>query len=133
MVDISHIKAAKLEILVHNRVNKNKEVQKMAVLHLNEEGFRKLLDSQQPMLVDFWAGWCGPCKMLAPVIEELAAQYEGKVTVAKVDVDDQQELAIRYGIMSIPTVVFFQKGNEVDRKVGLMPKDAYCQMVDAHL
>lgn len=133
MVDISHIKAAKLEILVHNRVNKNKEVQKMAVLHLNEEGFRKLLDSQQPMLVDFWAGWCGPCKMLAPVIEELAAQYEGKVTVAKVDVDDQQELAIRYGIMSIPTVVFFQKGNEVDRKVGLMPKDTYCQMVDAHL
>lgn len=105
----------------------------MAVLHLNEEGFAKLLKSEQPILVDFWAGWCGPCKMLAPVIEELAAQYEGKVVVGKVDVDDQQELAIRYGIMSIPTVVLFQKGNEVDRKVGLLPKEDFCQMIDAHI
>lgn len=104
----------------------------MAVLHLNEEGFGKLLDSGKPMLVDFWASWCGPCKMLAPVIEELAAQYDGQVTVGKVDVDDQQELAIRYGIMNIPTVVLFKGGNEVDRLVGVLPKERFCQMIETH-
>ncbi len=105
----------------------------MAVLHLNEEGFDKLLQSGQPMLVDFWATWCGPCKMLAPVIEELAAQYDGKVTVGKVDVDDNQELAIRYGVMNIPTVILFQGGQEAERLVGLLPKERFCQMVEAHI
>lgn len=105
----------------------------MAVLHLNEEGFDKLLQSGQPMLVDFWATWCGPCKMLAPTIEELCAQYDGTVTVGKVDVDDNQELAIRYSVMSIPTVILFQGGQEVERLVGLLPKERFCQMVEAHL
>ena len=105
----------------------------MAVLHLNEESFFKLVESGQPVLVDFWASWCGPCKMLAPVIEELAAQYDGKVTVGKVDVDENQELAVRYGVMNIPTVVLFQKGNEVDRLVGLLPKERFTLMIDAHI
>lgn len=105
----------------------------MAVLHLNEESFFKLVESGQPVLVDFWASWCGPCKMLAPVIEELAAQYDGKVTVGKVDVDENQELAVRYGVMNIPTVVLFQKGNEVDRLVGLLPKERFSLMIDAHI
>lgn len=105
----------------------------MAVLHLNEESFFKLVESGQPVLVDFWAGWCGPCKMLAPVIEELAAQYDGKVTVGKVDVDENQELAVRYGVMNIPTVVLFQKGNEIDRLVGLLPKERFSLMIDAHI
>lgn len=105
----------------------------MAVLHLNEEGFQKLLDSGQPMLVDFWAGWCGPCKMLAPVIEELAVQYDGKVAVCKVDVDENQELAMKYGVMNIPTVLLLQKGNEVDRLVGLLPKERFVQMIELHI
>ena len=105
----------------------------MAVLHLNEESFFKLVESGQPVLVDFWASWCGPCKMLAPVIEELAAQYDGKVAVGKVDVDENQELAVRYGVMNIPTVVLFQKGNEVDRLVGLLPKERFSLMIDAHI
>ncbi len=105
----------------------------MAVLHLNEESFFKLVESGQPVLVDFWADWCGPCKMLAPVIEELAAQYDGKVTVGKVDVDENQELAVRYGVMNIPTVVLFQKGNEIDRLVGLLPKERFSLMIDAHI
>ena len=105
----------------------------MAVLHLNEESFFKLVESGQPVLVDFWASWCGPCKMLAPVIEELAAQYDGKVTVGKVDVDENQELAVRYGVMNIPTVVLFHKGNEVDRLVGLLPKERFSLMIDAHI
>lgn len=105
----------------------------MAVLHLNEESFFKLVESGQPVLVDFWANWCGPCKMLAPVIEELAAQYDGKVAVGKVDVDENQELAVRYGVMNIPTVILFQKGNEIDRLVGLLPKERFSLMIDAHI
>lgn len=105
----------------------------MAVLHLNEEEFRTLLKDDKPLLVDFWAGWCGPCKMLAPVIEELAVQYDGTVAVAKVDIDENQALAMAYGVMNIPTVILFQKGNEVDRLVGVMPKERFCQMIEAHI
>ena len=105
----------------------------MAVLHLNQEGFDKLLQSGGPMLVDFWASWCGPCKMLAPVIEELGSQYEGKVSVGKVDVDENQDLAMAYGVMSIPTVVFFKDGAEVSRLVGVLPKERFVEMIDAAL
>ncbi len=104
----------------------------MAVLHLNEEGFDQLLESGKTMLVDFWAGWCGPCTMLAPVIEELAVDYDGQVAVCKVDVDAEQGLALRYGVMSIPTVILLQRGNEVDRLVGLLPKERFVQMIEAH-
>lgn len=105
----------------------------MAVLHLNEEGFETLLAGDKPLLVDFWASWCGPCKMLAPVIEELAVQYDGTVVVGKVDVDENQSLAMNYGVMNIPTVILFQKGNEVNRLVGVLPKERFCQMIEAHL
>lgn len=105
----------------------------MAAVHLNQEGFDKLIAGGQTALVDFWAAWCGPCKMLAPVIEELAAQYDGKVTVAKVDVDEEQDLAARYGVMSIPTVVLFQNGQEVERLVGFLPKERYEEIIDSHL
>ncbi|MBQ3557523.1 MAG: thioredoxin [Oscillospiraceae bacterium] len=99
-------------------------------IHFNKEGFEKALASGQTMLVDFWAGWCGPCKMLAPTIEALGEQYEGKAIVGKIDVDEEQELAIRYGVMSIPTVIFFKGGAEVDRKVGVMPTQAYQDVLD---
>lgn len=105
----------------------------MAVLHANEEAFTKILESGEPMLVDFFATWCGPCKMLAPVIEELAADYEGKLHVLKLDTDENQSLAMNYGIMNIPTVVLFQGGNEVDRLVGVLPKESFVQMIEAHL
>lgn len=105
----------------------------MAVLHLNQEGFDKLLQSGGPMLVDFWAGWCGPCRMLAPVIEELGSQYEGRVSVGKVDVDENQDLAMAYGVMSIPTVVFFKDGAEAARLVGVLPKERFVEMIEASL
>ena len=99
-------------------------------VHFNKEGFEKALASGRTVLVDFWAGWCGPCKMLAPTIEALGEQYEGKAIVGKIDVDEEQELAIRYGVMSIPTVIFFKDGAEVERKVGVMPAQVYQDVLD---
>ena len=104
----------------------------MALQHYNKESFDKSLNEGKLMMVDFWASWCGPCKMLAPVIDDLAGQYAGKAVVGKVNVDEEQELAIRYGVMSIPTVIFFKDGKEIDRKVGVMPAGAYTQVLDAN-
>ena len=105
----------------------------MSVLHLNESEFDAKITSAPLAMVDFWATWCGPCKMLAPVIEDLGGKYNGKAVVAKVDVDQNQGLAARYGVMSIPTVVFFKDGKEIGRKVGVMPAGAYTQVLDANL
>ena len=96
----------------------------MSATHLTVSSFDEAIRSGAT-LVDFWAGWCGPCKMLAPVIEELAGEYSGKVTVGKVDVDVEGPLAMRYNVMSIPTVILFKDGAEVKRFVGVQPKAAY--------
>ena len=105
----------------------------MAVIHFSKDGFDKALASGQLMMVDFWAAWCGPCKMAAPIIESVAGEYEGRALVGKVNTDDEQELAVRYGIMSIPTVLFFKDGREVERKVGVMPGDSYKAVLDSYL
>ncbi len=99
-------------------------------VHFTKEGFEKALASGQLMMVDFWADWCGPCKMLAPVIEGLGDDCEGKAIVGKINVDEEQDLAIRYGVMSISTVIFFKDGAEVDRKVGVMPAQVYQDALD---
>ena len=101
--------------------------------HFNKESFDKALEQGGLMMVDFWAAWCGPCRMLGPVVEDLAKRYDGKAIVGKVNVDEEQELAIRYGVMSIPTVIFFKDGEEIDRKVGVMPPDAFIQVLDSNL
>lgn len=105
----------------------------MALQHYNKESFDKSLNEGKLMMVDFWANWCGPCHMLGPVIEDLSGKYDGKVEVGKVDVDMQGELAMRYGVMSIPTVIFFKDGKEIDRKVGVMPEEAFTQVLDQNL
>lgn len=102
----------------------------MAELVITKENFEnEVLKSDIPVLVDFWASWCGPCRMLAPTIEELAKEYEGKVKVGKINVDEQQELASKYGIMSIPTVLVFKNGNVAAQSVGFVPKEKLVAML----
>ena len=103
------------------------------MIQFNKESFDKALGEGKLMMVDFWADWCGPCRMLAPVIDQLAERYEGQVISGKVNVDEEQELAIRYGVMSIPTVIFFKDGKEIDRKVGVMPGDVFVQTLEQNL
>ena len=92
-----------------------------------------VLQAETPVLVDFWATWCGPCRMVAPVVEELAKEYEGRVRFAKVDVDQNPKTASRYGIMSIPTLLLFKKGEPISNIVGFRPKAELKQSLDAVL
>ena len=104
------------------------------IVHISSAAaFDKLIAGATPVLVDFWATWCGPCRMIAPTVEELANEYAGKVTVAKVDVDEVGDLAQRYGIMNIPTLMVFKKGKMVDKAVGARPKASLEQMINKAL
>ena len=94
----------------------------MSAIHFSAEEFNKTI-SESPAIVDFWATWCGPCKMLGPVIDQLAEELEGKIPVGKIDVDECREVAKEYGVMSIPTVIYFKNGLEVKRFVGVQTKE----------
>ena len=94
----------------------------MAILHLNQENFDKTINGAETALVDFWAPWCGPCKMLGPVFEEAEKEVNGKAVLAKVNVDEQQDLAVRFGVTSIPTLILFKNGKEIKRSLGFIDK-----------
>lgn len=92
-----------------------------------------VLQSDKPVMVDFWAAWCGPCRMVGPIIDELSNEYDGKAVVGKVDVDANQEFAAKYGVRNIPTVLVFKNGELVGRQVGVAPKQTYAEALDAVL
>jgi len=103
-------------------------------IHLTEETFKKeVLESNIPVLIDFWATWCGPCKMIAPFIEQMANEYEGKAKICKVDVDSNQNIAMQYGIRSIPTVLIFKNGEVVDTIIGAVPKNQLTSKLEEYL
>ncbi|NLT02484.1 MAG: thioredoxin [Bacteroidales bacterium] len=102
-------------------------------LVLTDSNFDEWLNAAEPLIVDFWAEWCGPCKMMAPVVDELAEMYAGKVNIGKLDVDDNNEISSRYGIRNIPTLLFFKNGQLVDKQVGATQKSALVQKVEALL
>ena len=102
----------------------------MAVLTLTKENFdAEALKSDIPVLVDFWAEWCGPCRMFSPIVDEFAEENEGRVKVGKVNVDEQPDLAGRYGVMSIPTAILFKNGEIADTRVGVQPKTALEELI----
>ena len=106
----------------------------MAEYVLTADNFEtEVLQSDIPVLVDLWATWCGPCRMIAPIIEQLAEEYDGRLKVGKVDVDEEPELAIRYGVNSIPTILFFKDGKLVDQSIGLVPKTTLEQTIQTML
>jgi len=106
----------------------------MALLHLTDINFKKeVLESSQPVLVDFWATWCGPCKMITPILEELAKEYDKKFTIGKVNVEESPKTATRYGIMSVPTLVFFKKGRISEQLVGVLNKAQIKRKIEENL
>ena len=106
----------------------------MSEVAVNDTNFKQeVLDESLPVLVDFWAEWCGPCRMIGPVVEELATEYQGKLKVCKVDVDQAPNTASAYGVMSIPTIAIFKNGEVVDKLVGAVPKASLVEKIEVHI
>ena len=108
--------------------------QNKAVAHVNSKTWEsEVLKSDLPVFVDFWADWCGPCRMVGPAVEQIGKLMQGKLKVAKVNVDENQQIAMKYGIQSIPSLLLFKGGNEIGRTIGAMPKESYLKFIESTL
>ncbi len=104
------------------------------VIQLTDANFEEeVLNTSLPTLTDFWAAWCGPCKMISPIVEQLAEEYDGKLKVTQLDVDQSPTVATRFGVMSIPTLILFKDGEAVERLVGYMPKERLLERIKPHM
>lgn len=109
------------------------EVTMADIKQITPENFDAVVNDSLPVLVDFWAPWCGPCRSLSPIVDEVAGELAGELAVAKCNVDDNQDLAMKFGVMSIPTLIIFKNGEEVDRSVGALPKARLQALLEKHL
>lgn len=106
----------------------------MKPVEITDDNFKsEVIDSDKPVIIDFWAVWCGPCKMIAPIVEELAVEYDGKIKVGKLDVDSNQQTSIKYGVRSIPTLLIFKDGKLKDTIIGAVPKKLIIEKLNAAL
>ena len=99
-------------------------------LQITDSNFEEYLNAGKPMVLDFWAEWCGPCRMVAPIIDELAQEYEGRVTIGKMDVDNNDDVVGQFGIRNIPTILFFKDGKVADKQVGAVPKNSLVEKIN---
>ena len=104
-----------------------------AVREITDQDFEQLVNGDQPVFIDFWAPWCGPCRIIGPIVEELAPSYEGKMVITKMNVDENQGVPQTFGVTSIPTLMIFKNGKLVDRAIGAMPKGMLQQFIDKNL
>ena len=102
-------------------------------LEITDSNINDVISKNKTVLIDFWAEWCGPCRMIGPLIEELANEYEGKAIIGKLDVDNNQKSSVKYGVRSIPTILTFKDGEVVDRQVGAVPKETLTNVIDSQL
>ncbi|MCG8321316.1 MAG: thioredoxin [Cytophagales bacterium] len=102
-------------------------------VEITDANFEEVINSDKPVLVDFWAEWCGPCKMIGPLVEELASDYDGKAVIGKVNVDENPNVSAKFGIRSIPTLLVFKSGEIVDKQIGAVPKGVLAQKLDAQI
>jgi thioredoxin 1 len=124
-IELEKIRYKKMHELLFKNIEKNKKNEGILdfPIEINNENFNEIIKKYNNLIIDFWAEWCGPCRIMAPIIEELAKEYAGKIVFGKINVDENQEIAAKFLIMSIPTLIFFKNGREVNRIIGLVPKE----------